>query len=69
MPYAHNPTFPYGFIPPRPWTSYEDFVLGHLAAIGVLTPGIARQLGRSVAAVYARAAFLGISLIPPDPPQ
>ncbi len=55
---------PYNF--DRPWTALDDFQLALLATANVSTPTIALILGRSEAAVYARAARLGISLMPPN---
>lgn len=55
---------PYNF--DRPWTASDDFQLALLAAANVSTPIIALMLGRTEAAVYARAARLGISLMPPN---
>ena len=48
----------------RPWTLAEDTQLFLLATQNTPTPVIALTLGRTEAAVYARAAVLGISLMP-----
>lgn len=48
----------------KPWTFAEDVRLMLLAARNTPTILIALELGRTVAAVYARASRLGISLKP-----
>lgn len=48
----------------RGWTAAEDEKLCRLAAGNTPTRVIGLKLGRSSAAVYARASFLGLSLSP-----
>lgn len=48
----------------RPWSFADDLQLRLLAARNTPTIIIALRLGRTVAAVYARASRLGISLKP-----
>ena len=49
-----------------PWTSAEDQELRGLAAENTPTRVIGLKLGRSAAAVQARAGQLGVSLKPPN---
>lgn len=48
----------------RPWTAADDLQLLRLAVQNTPTIIIALRLGRTMAAVYARASRLGISLRP-----
>lgn len=50
----------------KEWTDADDRLLRNLASRNTDTDEIARQLGRSVNAVYSRASELGISLKPKD---
>lgn len=48
------------------WTKQQERQLKQDAKSGMDTPDIAKDLGRTVDAVYDRASKLGVSLDPPD---
>jgi hypothetical protein len=51
------------------WTAEDEWQLRQMSLQDATTAEIARKLGRTVAAVYAKASELGIGLTPNDPPQ
>ncbi len=50
----------------KEWTRTDVQRLKQMARAGRTTPAIARELGRSIAAVYTKASELGVSLMPRD---
>jgi hypothetical protein len=51
----------------KPWTQNDENQLKKLARGDTPTPVIGLKLGRTPAAIYAKASELQISLMPPNP--
>ena len=51
------------------WTAEDEWQLRQMSLQDATTAEIAKKLGRTVAAVYAKASELGVGLTPNDPPQ